>query len=195
VLREAYDVAGLARAYGEGGASAISVLTSADFDGRLEHLAEARAAVALPLLRKDFIVDPIQLLEARASGADAVLLIVRILTNAQLNELSIEARELGLQTLVELYAEDEFETAVEAGPDLLGVNSRDLETFEVRPGLLPAIAASMPEGLALVAESGISTRADVEAAGAAGARAVLVGEALVRSADPAAKARELLGGS
>ena len=150
-------------------------------------------AVRLPLLRKDFVVDPVQLLEARAFGADCVLLIARVLDSGQLSDLVDRARELSLQTLIEVHHEREVEGALAAAPDLLGVNHRNLETFEVDPSLFARVASLVPEATPMVAESGMSTRADVEAAAAAGARAVLVGEALMRAADPAAKVRELLG--
>jgi indole-3-glycerol phosphate synthase len=193
VLQEDYDAARQARAYADGGASALSVLTSPEFDGRLEHLQQARAAVRLPLLRKDFILDPGQLLEARAYGADCVLLIARALGAALLGDMVDRARELSLQTLVEIHAESEVDGAVAAAPDLLGVNCRDLQTFEVDTAVVGRVAPLLPLGLPLVAESGISTREDVVAVGRAGARAVLVGETLMRAADPAAEARALLG--
>lgn len=188
-----YDVAFRARAYTEAGASAISVLTSPDFDGRLDDLETARAATTLPVLRKDFVIHPVQLLEARAYGADAVLLIARIVVPGLLAELATRARDLGLQTLVEVHDEDEVEHALAALPDMVGVNQRDLETFAVRPGLFARIAPALPDGIPMVAESGFKTRDEVLAAAAAGARAVLVGETLMRAVDPVATARELLG--
>lgn len=188
-----YDVAARARVYAGAGASALSVLTNADFDGGLDHLDAARAAVDAPLLRKDFIIDPVQLLEARAHGADAVLLIARILDPASLAELASRARDIGLQTLIEIHDESELDAAVSARPDMLGVNQRELATFEVIDGLFAAVARSLPEGIPMVAESGLKTRDDVVAASAAGARAVLVGEALMTADDPGAKVRELLG--
>lgn len=193
LLREDYDVARIAVAYQAGGASTLSILTNPDFDGELEHLAQARGAVGLPLLRKDFVIDPFQLLEARAYGADCVLLIARILEAGQLQELVQQAQVLGMQAMVEVYDEAEVEAAVAAEPDLLGVNNRDLATFELNPALFARVAPQLPAGLPMVAESGIATRADVLAAKAAGARAVLVGESLMRAYDPARKARELLG--
>jgi indole-3-glycerol phosphate synthase len=183
------------RAYRDGGASAISVLTDAGFAGELADLEAAREGVDLALLRKDFIIDPRQLIEAAAYGADCVLLITRIVAPAQLAELAAQARALRLQTLVEVYEERELDAALAAAPDLLGVNSRDLETFDVDTSKFARVAAELPAGLPLVAESGIATRGDVVAAGAAGARAVLVGETLMRAVDPAARVRELLGGA
>jgi indole-3-glycerol phosphate synthase len=188
-----YDIADRVRAYISAGASAVSVLTNADFDGELAHLDAARAAVDAPLLRKDFIIDPLQLLEARAHGADAVLLIARILEPASLAELASRARDIGLQTLIEIHDESELDAAVSARPDMLGVNQRELATFEVIDGLFAVVARSLPEGIPMVAESGLKSREDVAAASAAGARAVLVGEALMTADDPAAKVRELLG--
>ncbi|HEV3231457.1 MAG TPA: indole-3-glycerol phosphate synthase TrpC, partial [Candidatus Dormibacteraeota bacterium] len=193
-LEEAYDVARRARAYAAGGASALSILTNADFEGSLADLETARAAVDVPLLRKDFVLDPVQLLEARAGGADMVLLIVRILDAGTLRALCAEAHRIGLQVLIEIHAEAELEPALAAGPDLLGVNHRDLATFEVEPTLLGRIAPRLPPGLPMVAESGLRGGADVLAAHAAGARAVLVGETLMRAADPEAMVRQLLGG-
>jgi indole-3-glycerol phosphate synthase len=193
LLDAAYDVAARARAYADAGASAISILTSADFEGRLEDLQQARAATEAPLLRKDFVIDPVQLLEARAYGADAVLLIARIVPPGLLAELAARARELALQTLVEIHDEAELELALAALPDMIAVNQRDLETFEVDPGLFARVAPALPDGVSMVAESGFKTRPEVLAAAAAGARAVLVGETLMRAADPAATVRELLG--
>jgi indole-3-glycerol phosphate synthase len=193
LLDPGYDVAARVLAYADGGATAISILTSADFDGSLADLDTARAATELPLLRKDFVLDPVQLLEARAHGADAVLLIARIVAPGQLAELATRARDLGLQTLVEIHHEGELELALAALPDMIGVNQRDLETFEVRPGLFGRVARALPEGVVMIAESGFKTREEVLAAAAGGATAVLVGETLMRAADPAAVVRELLG--
>ena len=193
LLKEAYDPAAQAAAYARGGATAISVLTSPDFDGELAHLEAVRAAIDLPVLRKDFVLEPIQVLEARAAGADAILLIARVLDPGQLAELAGYARELGLQTLVEVHREAELDAALAAGPDLLGVNQRNLQTFDVDGGLFADIAPRLPSGLPMVAESGISDRAGLLAAGAAGAHAVLVGEALMRADDPEAAVRALLG--
>ena len=181
------------RAYVEAGASAISILTNADFGGDLADLRQARQAVDLPLLRKDFIVDPRQLLQAAAGGADCVLLVARIVSPAQLVELAAGSRELNLQTLVEVYEETELDAALAARPDLLGVNSRDLATFAVDTSKFARVAAAIPAGLPLVAESGVNSRAGAVAARDAGARAILVGEALMTADDPGARARDLLG--
>jgi indole-3-glycerol phosphate synthase len=192
LLDPSYDIAARARAYVEAGAAAVSVLTNADFEGELDDLERARAAGA-PVLRKDFVVDAVQLLEARAHGADAVLLIARILEPVQLAQMTSICRDLGIQTLVEVHHESELEAALAARPDMIGVNQRNLETFEVEDGLFARVAPQLPTGLPMIAESGFSTREDVLAAAAEGARAVLVGEALMTAADPAAKIRELLG--
>jgi indole-3-glycerol phosphate synthase len=193
LLTRDYDVAARVRAYASAGASGISVLTSAEFDGTLADLDLARGATEVPLLRKDFIVDPVQLLQARAHGADAVLLIVRVLEAALLADLAARARALGLQTLVEVHDDSEVDAALGALPDMIGVNQRDLQTFDVNPDLFARVASALPSRVPLVAESGFKTREEVVAAAAAGARAVLVGETLMTAEDPGAKARELLG--
>ena len=192
-LREEAVLLDYCRAYESAGASAISVLTNPDFGGSMLDLRQARELTDLPLLRKDFMVDARQVLEAAAAGADCVLLIARIVVPAQLLELAIAAREANLQTLVEIYQEDELETALAAEPDLLGVNSRDLATFAVDGSKFARVAARLPRGIPLVAESGVASREDVVAAHRAGARAVLVGEALMTAASPADKVHELLG--
>jgi indole-3-glycerol phosphate synthase len=188
-----YDVVTRVRAYASAGVSAVSVLTSAEFEGTLADLDLARSATDVPMLRKDFIVDPVQLLEARAHGADAVLLIVRVLEPGLLADLAARARALGMQTLVEVHDDSEVAPALGALPDMIGVNQRDLGTFEVNPDLFARVATSLPSRVPMVAESGFKTRQEVLAAAAAGARAVLVGEALMTAEDPGAKARELLG--
>jgi indole-3-glycerol phosphate synthase len=193
LLDAAYDVAARARAYVEAGASAVSVLTNADFDGELEDLDRVRAVAGAPVLRKDFVIDPLQLLEARAHGADAVLLIARILEPGVLGEMTARCRDLGIQTLVEVHHESELEAALAARPDMIGVNQRNLETFDVDGGLFARVAPQLPTGMPMVAESGFMSRDQVLAAAAAGARAVLVGEALMTAPDPGAKIRELLG--
>ncbi len=193
LLDGSYDVAARAHAYVEAGATAVSVLTNADFGGELDDLDRARAAAGAPVLRKDFVVDAVQLLEARAHGADAVLLIARILQPGLLAQMTSHCRDLGIQTLVEVNHESELEAALAAMPDMIGVNQRNLETFAVDPGLFARVAPQLPSGMPMVAESGFSTRDEVLAAAAAGADAVLVGEALMTAANPAAKIRELLG--
>lgn len=186
------DAATLARAYADGGAAAISVLTEPNyFKGSLDDL-EAARRVPLPLLRKDFTLDAFQILEARAAGADSVLLIVRTLGD-ELAELVKTAVALGMDPLVEVFDETDLDRALEAGARVIGVNHRDLETFEVDPDRTAKLAPRIPNGVSLVSLSGVSTRAEVEELEAAGAHAVLVGESLVTAPDPAAKLRELLG--
>lgn len=182
----------LALAYERGGAAAISVLTEPDyFKGSLADLEAARVSL-LPLLRKDFTIDPFQVVEARASGADCVLLIVRVVGDDLVSFLS-RAEEVGMQALVEVFSEDDLERALAAGATLVGVNHRDLETFEVDPQRTLKLAPLMPEEVTVVAASGVSTRAEVEELAQAGVHAVLVGQSLVTAADPEAKLRELLG--
>lgn len=186
------DAARLAAAYAGGGAACISVLTEPDhFKGSIEDLQAARTA-GLPVLRKDFVIDEMQILESRAAGADAVLLIVRIL-DERLQELVAAIQTLGMDALVEVHDEAELERALEAGARVIGVNHRDLETFEVDPDRTAKLAPLLPEDALLVALSGVSTRAEIEALERAGAAAVLVGESLVTSPDPAAKLRALRG--
>lgn len=189
-----YDPAALARVYERGGARAMSVLTEPDFfGGAPEHLEQARGACSLPLLRKDFLIDPYQCWEARAWGASAALLIVAALDETLLRDLHAALGAVGLDALVEVHTEDEAERAVALGARILGVNNRDLATFRTDRGVTARIAAGVPDGTLLVAESGISTREHVREAGRAGAAAVLVGEAIVGAEDPEAKVRELAG--
>ncbi len=185
------NAAEVARAYAAGGAAALSVLTEpVSFRGSMEDLEAARGA-GLPVLRKDFILDPYQLLESRAAGADAVLLIVRAL-GEDLASLLRQAGALGLDALVEVHDEADLERALAAGATLVGVNHRDLETFEVIPDQTAKLAALVPAAVTLVALSGVSAREEVAALDAAGADAVLVGESLVTAPDPEGKLRELL---
>lgn len=186
------DPAALARRYEQGGAAAISVLTdSRFFAGSLDDLAAARNAVGLPVLRKDFVIDPYQVFEARAAGADAVLLIVAALADVQLRDLLALAGEVGLVSLVEAHSRAEVERALAAGARLVGVNSRDLRTFKVDLATVEELAPLVPADCVLVAESGISARADVERLAAVGVDAVLVGETLVRADDVVANLNEL----
>lgn len=186
------DARRLALAYAEGGAAAISVLTEPDhFKGSLEDLQAARAA-QLPLLRKDFVLDQFQMLEARAAGADSILLIVRILGD-RLGGFVRGARSLGMEPLVEVFDESDLELATDAGARVVGVNHRDLETFEVDGRRTAKLAPLASAEAVVVAASGVSTRAEVEELVAAGAHAVLVGQSVVTAPDPAAKLRELAG--
>jgi indole-3-glycerol phosphate synthase len=192
-IRIDLDPAALAAAYAAGGASAVSVLTEPrHFAGSPGDLRAVRAAVDLPVLRKDFVTTPYQVWEARAWGADAVLLIVAALDPPSLRALLDEAAGAGLDALVEVHTEPEAEQAAAAGATLIGVNTRDLATLEVDPNRFAAVRGALPAGAVLVAESGIRDHADVRAAADAGADAVLVGETLVRADDPAAAVRGLL---
>jgi indole-3-glycerol phosphate synthase len=192
-IRSDYDPEALARSYAAAGAAALSVLTDARFfGGALDHLAAARAASSLPCLCKDFLVDPYQVDEARAWGADAVLLIVAALAPARRGELLGAAVEAGLDVLVEVHTEAELEWAAAAGATLIGVNNRDLATFAVSLETTERLARRLPAGALLVAESGIRSPADARRMAAAGAHAVLVGEAFMACPDPGAALAEWL---
>jgi len=202
VIRADFDPVAIAKAYEAGGASCLSVLTDEQFfQGSLEYLRQIRAAVSLPLLRKDFIIDERQILEAIEWGADAILLIVAILTDEQLRHFHQLASAAGLASLVEVHDEAELDRALAAGAEIIGVNNRDLKTFKVDLGTTERLARRMIDSLGkaafdtklFVAESGIHTRADVERLKRAGAGAILVGESLMRQGDMSAKMRELLG--
>jgi len=193
-IREDLDPVEHARAYARGGAVAVSVLTDeAHFGGSLDDLARVAQQVALPTLRKDFILDELQLLEARAAGASAVLLIVRALAGRRLGSLAAAARGQGLGVLVEVHTEAELERAVAAAPTAIGVNSRDLASFAVDLDGAVRLLTRVPQGIPAVAESGIETRADVERVAAAGADLVLVGTSVACADDPAAAVRALVG--
>jgi indole-3-glycerol phosphate synthase len=188
------DPASLAEAYQEAGASVISVLTEERrFKGSLADLAAVRARVTIPILRKDFMVDEYQFFEARAYGADVVLLIVAALSKSQLRDFYDVATELGMASLIEVHTADELERALEISPKIVGVNSRNLKTLEVSQEAFADLIPRIPPALIRVAESGIASRADVEFAQNAGANAILVGEALVTSGDPKLAMRTLLG--
>jgi indole-3-glycerol phosphate synthase len=194
VIREDLALADVVLAYERGGAAALSVLTEESrFDGTLADLAAARANSILPILRKDFIVDPYQVVEAFAAGADAILLIVAALEPDLLAELHAHGRRLGLDVLVEVHDEPELARAIELGAELIGINNRDLTTLEVDTRRALALRAGVPEGTVTVAESGYRTRAQLEELQAAGFDAVLIGEALMRSEDIEAACRELTG--
>lgn len=184
-LRTDLDPAALASAYRAGGADAVSVLTDEPFfGGSAADLHAVRAAVPLPVLRKDFIIDPYQVYEARAWGADAVLLIAAALDAGQLRELLALVGQLGMDALVEVHTAAELETALVAGAELIGINNRDLRTFVTRLEVTLELAGRIPPGPVVVSESGIQSRADVERLAAAGVHAILVGESLVTSPDP-----------
>ena len=196
LLRADLDPAALAAVYAAHGAAAISVLTEPNcFQGSLADLAAARAAVTLPLLRKDFIVDPYQVYEARAHGADAFLLIVAALSSPALADLIELGRELGLTALVEVHDEAEVALALAAGAPVVGVNNRNLADFSVDLATTPRLRPLIPPAIPVVGESGIHSAADLARLAAAGVDAVLIGEALVTSADPGARLRELLNGA
>jgi indole-3-glycerol phosphate synthase len=196
LLRAEFDPVSLATAYADAGAAAISVLTNTDhFQGSiqdLEAVQEAMAPRGIPVLRKEFIFDPYQVYEARAYGADAVLLIVSILSPDALRRLLGLAQGLWMQCLVEVHDERELGVALDAGAEIVGINNRDLRTFEADLGVTERLAAKIPSNKIVVSESGIGSREDVERLGRAGAHAVLVGEALVTAADPGARLRELV---
>jgi len=207
VIRRDFDPVRIAREYEAAGANCLSVLTDRKFfQGSLDYLKQVRAAVNLPLLRKDFIIDERQILEAIEWGADAVLLIVAILGDAELRRFQALATGAGLAALVEVHDEAELDRALEAGAALIGVNNRDLNNFKLDLATTERLAARLRSSLRithhasritpplLVAESGISTRADVERLAKCGAQAILVGESLMKHSDIGAKVRELLGG-
>lgn len=187
-----------ARQYAAAGAAAISVITEErHFQGRLSLLTDVRSALngidRPALLRKDFLFDPYHIYETRAAGADALLLIVTMLEEAQLCDLICLTRRLGMEPLVEVHDEREVELALKAGAAIIGVNNRDLRTFAVDPGTTERLRPLIPPSCVVVAESGIQTRADVERLERAGANAILVGESLMLAPDPKEKIRELLG--
>jgi len=191
-IRADFEPVRLARGFAAAGAAALSVLTDEPFfGGRLEYLGAVRAAVGLPLLRKDFVLEGYQVDEARVHGADAVLLIAAALPAASLAALAARARALGLDALVEVHDERELDDALAAGADLVGVNNRDLRTFVTDLGVTERLAPKVPSSVLLVAESGIAQPADVARLARAGARAFLVGESLMREPDPGDALRRL----
>jgi indole-3-glycerol phosphate synthase len=184
----------LARQYEDAGASVVSVLTEQRrFGGSLEDLIAVRAGISIPILRKDFMVDEYQFLEARAAGADVVLLIVAALSKNQLKDYFDLATELGMASLIEVHTRQEVEDALEINPAIIGVNARNLKTLEIDLGAFTQLIPEIPDSIIRVAESGISQRSEVEMAQAAGANAILVGETLVRAGDPSAAFNMLLG--
>ena len=194
VLAVQYDPAAIATQYEQGGAAAISVLTEPTFfDGSLDHLHAVRRAVGLPILRKDFTVDDYQLLEARAAGADAILLIVAALEQADLVRLQAKAFELDLAALVEVHDETELMRAIDSGARLIGVNNRNLRTLQVDVEASYRLAALIPKGVISVSESGLRSRDDLARLTAAGYQAFLVGERFMTDPDPARALRELTG--
>lgn len=193
VIRADFDPAAIATEYERAGASAISVLTDEKFfQGHISYLQEIREKVSLPLLRKDFIIDELQILEAAAYGADAVLLIAAMLDDGLLHRLISSTWDFKLAALVEVHDEQELEKGLRACGSIIGINNRNLKTFEVDIGTTEKVASHIGQGVIIVAESGINTRADVERVRNAGAHAILVGESLMRSGNIAAKIRELV---
>lgn len=196
VIREDFDPAAIASSYEHAGAACLSVLTDQDFfQGRDDDLRAARSAVALPVLRKDFIVDPYQVFETRALGADCLLLIVAALTPDRLQALNTLALAVGLDVLIEVHDAEELELALALAPGLVGINNRDLKTFETRLATTHALRSSVPPDVLVVTESGIHDRTDIAAMHAAGVHAFLVGEAFMREPDPGAALAALFGSS
>jgi indole-3-glycerol phosphate synthase len=196
LLCPSFDPVQLARAYAGNGAAAISVLTDPRFMGELDHIVrikEAGASLRAPVLRKDFIFDPYQVHEARAAGADALLLIVAILSPEQLKSLLALSLELWMQCLVEVHDEEELRVALDAGADIIGINNRDLRTFDTDLAVTERLAPLVPRGKLVVSESGISSRDDLRRLGRTRVNAVLVGEALVTAPDVGEKVREFTG--
>jgi indole-3-glycerol phosphate synthase len=192
VIRDGAAAAEIAQAYEEGGAAALSVLTDeAHFGGSIADLTEARSACELPVLQKDFVVDRYQLYEAALAGADAILLIVAALNSDDLGVLLTEARELDLDCLVEVHKESELETALTIDAEVIGINNRNLDDFTVDVGTTFELITDVPAGKTVVSESGIADRSTLEELARVGVDAVLIGEALMRAEDPAAKVREL----
>jgi len=194
LIREDFDPAAIATLYQEAGAAALSVLTDRKyFEGDLAFVAEAKAAAPLPTLRKDFITDAYQIYEARAADADAVLLIVRILSDEQFGDYLALAHGLGMAALVETHCAEEVARAVAGGALLIGINNRDLDTLAVDLAVTEKLAAGVPGHCIVVAESGVRSRDDVRRLAACGVHAILVGQSLMQSDDVAAAARELVG--
>jgi indole-3-glycerol phosphate synthase len=202
IIRPDFDPVAIAQAYESAGAACLSVLTDTQyFQGSLDYLGAIRQAVALPLLRKDFLIDPYQVYEARAAGADAILLVVAAFhgesadgrTPEEMNRLAALAADLGMDVLTEVHTADELEIALASGAPLIGVNNRDLRTFHTSLDVTVQLAPRIPADRLLVSESGIATHEDVVRVGAAGAKAVLVGESLMRQPDVARALQALLG--
>ncbi len=195
VIRPSFDPADIARSYEEAGAAAVSVLTEPTFfDGSLQHLAEVRRAVTVPVLRKDFIVTEQQVLEAKAVGADAVLLIVAAMTASELGALMQAATREGLAALVEVHDQRELDVALDAGAQIVGVNSRNLRTLEVDPSVFETLAHRLPSEVVAVAESGLRTSADIRHLGRLGYRAFLIGERFMAAERPGEALAALMSG-
>jgi indole-3-glycerol phosphate synthase len=194
IIREDFDPIQIAETYAENGAAAISVLTDVRFfDGRLDYLSSIRQVVDVPLLRKDFTIDPYHIYQARVAGADAILLIVAALTKDQLREFMDIAESLSLASLVEVHTDTELEIALDVEAEIIGINNRDLRTFHTDLATTFSLQEFLPTGKVVVSESGIYTRADVESLREAGVDAILVGESLMRSPDIGEQVRKLIG--
>jgi indole-3-glycerol phosphate synthase len=194
LIRADFDPVTIAATYAQAGAACLSVLTDEHyFQGHLDYLREVRAAVSLPVMRKEFVLDRYQVFEARAAGADCVLLIAECLDDAELQDLYGCIRELGMHALVELYEPGNLDRVLALEPPLVGINNRNLQTFQTDLAHTITLRSRVPEDVLLVSESGIRSRGDVERLLAAGVQAILVGETLMRADDMAAKTRELLG--
>ena len=194
IIREDFDPVSIAKIYAENGATAISVLTDVKFfDGKLEYLTAIREEVDVPLLRKDFTIDPYHIYQARVTGADAVLLIVAVLSSEQLCEFVEIASSLSMASLVEVHTESELDIALNIGAEIIGINNRDLRTFNTDLATTYKLRESIPSNKVVVSESGIYTRADVESLHEAGIDAILVGESLMRSQDIGEKVHKLIG--
>ncbi len=193
-IRPDLDPIALAASYQAEGAMAISVLTDRDyFGGSLEDLTAVRGRTSIPLLRKDFMVDPLQIVEARGAGADLILLIVRILSDGQLSEFRELTEQLGMTALVEVHDAHELDRAVSSGAGVIGINNRDLSTFHTDLAVTESLLDALPSDVVVISESGIRSGADVFRLGKAGVHGVLVGESILRAPDPAAKLKELSG--
>jgi len=198
ILREDFDPESLAKDYVSNGAAAVSVLTNSHFHGNIRQLTEVKQAIAseeIPVLCKDFILDPFQIFEARAYGADAILLIVSILSQTELKNLIELSQQLWIQCLVEIHNEDELLRALDAGADIIGVNNRDLRTFITDLAVTERLAPKIPKGKVIVSESGITSYTDLTGLKRLGVHAVLVGETLVTNKNPGRAVRELLTGT
>ncbi len=195
IIRKQVDPVQVATAYQRGGATAVSVLTDRRFfGGEGTSLQRVKRAVSLPVLRKDFILDPLQVQESRILGADAILLIAAILDRRRLEQLSTVARSLGMEVLVEIHREEEIEGALACDPDVIGINNRDLITFDTDLGTTERLRPLLPDTVPVIAESGVSSPEDVWRMARAGVDGILVGEHLMRQADPEQAVRALIGG-
>ncbi|MCY4404340.1 MAG: indole-3-glycerol phosphate synthase TrpC [Candidatus Poribacteria bacterium] len=194
IIREDFDPINIAEIYSKNGAAAISVLTdSRFFDGKLDYLSSIREVVNIPMLRKDFTIDPYHIYQARVAGADAILLIVAALTQSQLQEFMKIADSLSLESLIEVHTKSELEIALDSGADIIGINNRDLKTFDTDIATTFKLLDYIPSDKVVVSESGIYTRADVDSLKEAGVNAILVGESLMRSQNIGEKVQELIG--